>query len=675
MYNLIQVLTILVVAEISLGENFMADLNTRLDLFKECNVKITAEFEKTDWLPHGVPVTLFSPIQTKKMLYTRFGPWKSIFKPNLVIGFVFRFRETKCALDLIFHLSNEDFAYDDYRPNWYQDYEYMNDKYLVYVQNHTQYLSENLSTMWGKTIDIVDHRIFIWTVVLAFSGPGRLNQLVFQDVFFMCQACDKSLTQFASFGLESECLYSNLRSQMDITVVNIRRLIFWRKKPKVSYRKLPHSIALPFDESNIGREPDPNIYQFIVELINLSNVSVNHIVNRIQTDDRWARVAVYEQNPVPYETDGFNFYTCHTSDTFWSTAKLFWRPFQLSVWGGLCLCMVTNGVFLAGVKFLSTVNFYVPRFCTFIVLNLIEVGVQVSRILGQTTSTWILVAIWLLTSLVLTNSYKGLIISYLSVPWAPEQEWEYFHQMKDFKFYAALNERDSNYFWRICPIMPEDTNISCHHYFLTISTFGYHAYNYIIKSTALVPMSFDNIFVLPLNETDVFLKQLFHGDKLALVSYNSEIDRILMNLKDMNKRVTIFRGLENLWSHNKYWMFRKISYSQPQAVLVQFISSGIHQFWMYWLRDRKQKQHSLMTEGGSGPVPLSLGSNIFFVFVILIIGLVVSSMAVFTESIAKYMPRLKRLCIRQITSYTQNTPTYVCILKNSFSIFLRGQSR
>jgi len=65
--------------------------------------------------------------------------------------------------------------------------------------------------------------------------------------------------------------------------------------------------------------------------------------------------------------------------------------------------------------------------------------------------------------------------------------------------------------------------------------------------------------------------------------------------------------------------------------LVRLMASGIYQFWKYWLRDRKYIESKLRTESTALPDPLTLRSNVAFVFVIPIIGLSASVAALCME--------------------------------------------
>jgi len=129
-------------------------------------------------------------------------------------------------------------------------------------------------------------------------------------------------------------------------------------------------------------------------------------------------------------TEGFNFITCHTTDTFWSTASLFWKPYQPNVWLGIGTCILLTGCIVAVAKKRSAAEVFSPlKFLSSILFNLIDVSWNPGKFLKI---SGIIFPLWLLIGIVLTNSYKGLIISYLTAPWSPKQDWHYFHEMKDF---------------------------------------------------------------------------------------------------------------------------------------------------------------------------------------------------------------------------------------------------
>jgi len=145
--------------------------------------------------------------------------------------------------------------------------------------------------------------------------------------------------------------------------------------------------------------------------------------------------------------------------------------------------------------------------------------------------------------------------------------------------------------------------------------------------------------VFPRNESSLMLRKLAKGGKAAVIGLNSEIDEFLSTVTPEFQRITIFRGKENLWNHNKNWKFSTASYSQPRAELVQLMATGIYQFWKYWLHDSRYIVSRQKFEENANPLAISMSSNVTFVFVILVFGLAIAldRTALETETDAIYL--------------------------------------
>jgi len=83
---------------------------------------------------------------------------------------------------------------------------------------------------------------------------------------------------------------------------------------------------------------------------------------------------------------------------------------------------------------------------TIVVFNLMEVDVAPGNMSGHKAALTLFLAAWFLMVIILTNSYKGLIIAYLSVPWEPEQDYKYFDQLTGFQVYSRVPHiKDAEY--------------------------------------------------------------------------------------------------------------------------------------------------------------------------------------------------------------------------------------
>jgi len=193
---------------------------------------------------------------------------------------------------------------------------------------------------------------------------------------------------------------------------------------------------LRFDERNINRDPNPEFYQSMQDLLNRANIPDHEYAN-IHTV-QFGSYYLYDGLLVLQESEGFNFVTCYTSGTFWSIAELFQRPYQPLVWACVGVTLLVTVIVLVAAKLMSKLKFYTFRLVVHILFNLLEIGVSPGNIRGRVSGFKIIFTSWLLMGIILTNAYKGLIISYLSVPWAPRQDYNYFSQIENFSFYAHI---------------------------------------------------------------------------------------------------------------------------------------------------------------------------------------------------------------------------------------------
>jgi len=149
------------------------------------------------------------------------------------------------------------------------------------------------------------------------------------------------------------------------------------------------------------------------------------------------------------------------------------------------------------------------------------------------------------------------------------------------------------------------------------------------------------VYVFPPNESGIVNSEVTSDKKISIAGLNTEIDAILAQLTAEYPRTTFFRGKENLWSAMKHWMLQKGYTNQCRERLISFVMSGIYQFWKYWLRDRKYIESELQLLNPL-PIPLSLRSNIFIVFVILPFGLLIAAIGFTVENLRRF--KLRKLC-------------------------------
>jgi len=652
MAEIIWLVIIITLAKINLsnGNSIILGLNERLESFKICNTRITAQFSYIDWdYEHSsVPVTLRESFKDSYnlnwTLQLQYSMIDSVFNPSL--GSMFKYRKNICRLELIVHPSSTTLYSANYSPLTYDEYHYN-----VFIWYHREFERKFYPSDWDFMLS-THAWIYVWTVRQQFFKNSRDIHLLFQDILFLCIECTELFTvEIHPLNVPSQV--SDFKTEMHELAKEIRQQFYWIEPKPFKFSKACCRLNYPYDEVNIGQERGLDFYSYTISmLLKRSNSSMWRSINEFHLEE-----VSFSVNLVADEKEGFNFVTCHTSDTFWSIAALFWKPYQPEIWASIGITVLITLCLVFGIKILGKLTFSVTRLLTFIVFNLIEAGVRVSNLILNNTKFKILLATWLTMSVILTNSYKGLIIVYLSAPWTPAQDFNYFKEIQQFRIHSPVAAWKEMSFKEQCKDLQENpdlykVNSSCNEYLNTHSIFGQQAgqfYQYE-NFSGLEQNVFDeftnSIAAFLRSERHGVFRELANGGKVAIAGLNTEIDEILMEFKKDFKSVTLFRGKENLWSHNKHWSFKWLTYSRVQSKieLVRLINAGIYQFWKYWLRDRKYIVSELKLVDPP-PEPLSLGSNVFFVFVILIIGLVTSALVslleVFINQIVMYVVKSK----------------------------------
>jgi len=357
-------------------------LNERLEEFGTCNIGITTSYREIGVPAISVPIALIDT-KMRNRLGSSFQFWPPLLSFYRSARLLFKHREIICTLDLILQLGADQEKYD-----WhvrYRQYEYMNDKYLVFITHDLDIdtLVKDQQKIWGA-IYIPDHRIFVWTVVTDLYGKNDV-QFSLHHIYFICTS---SLDPHSNLGstsmspsvlrLKENVTDGKIRMQMDIFAASIRKQLFWIKPSRLSYRKLGRWIKLPYVERffNLNFFPSNDFIQFIKELLTRTNFTEVLNINEFSFGSPFS---VSDRLVIVDETDSFNFITCISSDTFWSIAELFWRPYQPPVWASLCFTLIGSAVFLATAHSFRKFESSPLKMFTSIIFNLIEVKVEIEN--------------------------------------------------------------------------------------------------------------------------------------------------------------------------------------------------------------------------------------------------------------------------------------------------------
>jgi len=271
----------------------------------------------------------------------------------------------------------------------------MEDKYLVVIHQHGRFTVQDLQNNWkgtsGYKVNIADHRVFIWTVTSNSRdkvGHG-IRGLYFQDTFFICKLCERYYSYCIVYVYRAQ--HVDKMAQIDAFTDKIRRELFWKPRPAFNYRKLGRGVSLPFDEKNLNRDPSKDLNKFMDDLLERANFSQAMDIFTFTYGS--LQINLFEGYPIPDETEGFNFITTLTSDSFWSIARVFSQPYQPLVWASLGLSILGSIFLLISVKMFGKSQFSGSRLTWLILLNLIEVSLSDGTVFGRKTALKILRAV------------------------------------------------------------------------------------------------------------------------------------------------------------------------------------------------------------------------------------------------------------------------------------------
>jgi len=253
------------------------------------------------------------------------------------------------------------------------------------------------------------------------------------------------------------------------------------------------------------------------------------------------------------ETEGFNFVTSITSDTFWSQAELFHLPYQPLVWIALGATLFTTGCLLAAVGKFGELK-QSSRYFVQILFQFIEVGIETRNIKRHKTPLKSLFGTWLLMADTLTNSYKRLLIPILSVPWELEQDYNYFRELRGFLFYSPVRPFDQASYWDFCAggaSIYASRNESCNYELLYSSAFTSLHQEMADGREKIRSMPGiiyrQRVRVFPRNESkEIYFRMSNNSEKVVIAGLNTEIDEIMRELKTDYPEIMVFRGKDNL---------------------------------------------------------------------------------------------------------------------------------
>ncbi|OXA37360.1 hypothetical protein Fcan01_27855 [Folsomia candida] len=235
------------------------------------------------------------------------------------------------------------------------------------------------------------------------------------------------------------------------------------KNMDIGYRtKAFHVVAAPLISNPFNRTGKLSIYQHLLQIIfSKANASLHFFPSPTNSGIYKPRISTLTlgrikltrsryRNSVPLKFDGYQFLTCH-SESFVSF-RFYVIPFQSVVWGSLMgtivILVVTVHLYQKYYE-VSFGNSFSPWL--FVLANIFEEAGHIPRITEHKTFFRLVLGGWILMSVVLTNCYNGLMISYLNSPLPKSKIPEKFQDLlcdeEDARIFKDYEERKNISIW------------------------------------------------------------------------------------------------------------------------------------------------------------------------------------------------------------------------------------
>ncbi|CAG7718783.1 unnamed protein product, partial [Allacma fusca] len=333
---------------------------------------------------------------------------------------------------------------------------------------------------------------------------------------------------------------------------------------------------------------------------------------------------------IPHFTS-FNFITSDSLKSVKIGFRLYFIPFDAFIWG----CTLSSILLMTLlVHRFGTMSQNLVLVAVSVLGNLVEQG---SKALNtskckKSNTNMILVPIWLLSGIIISNGYKGVLNMVYVADNEIRTEWKYLHEMSNFTLYLPL---DINYLSFIFNCYISRTNLCVKYCWSSGSDvfYGNTEFDVILtknRSRHLTPQQFH---CLNQNNFAESVQQKLTIEKTALVVYSHQLNFYWKEVEKVMRR----KGLK--FAHNgktlndptlgqphsiyaSHSFLEKYDYAGKRAKIA--VSSGLFLLWKKWHQIWNQRKFlDLRTKDSNEVVvrPLSLNSSFSLAFFALLWGL------------------------------------------------------
>ena len=355
------------------------------------------------------------------------------------------------------------------------------------------------------------------------------------------------------------------------------------------------------------------------------------LVNTLFKTDDYSKRDIGECYDFFHKVTSYNFITCDGLENQLLSFKAYVSPFQSMVWICIIVIFVCVSIFLSGLfKWIYLQDN--PPFTLLSILLEQPVSTAVSRGAGMK----ILLASVYMTSVVLTNSYRGIVTTSLTFPVTP----------KSLETFDEALVQGYN-FLQVLP--PYSVTIYNHSRWNALNSNASHqvALDFLnniaffkasISATLKLNSSVDLKFRKKLKDVTTRLRlpqnfpnmtseiELSKCNKTIYVDFDDNLDQIIFNMKSSDQANKMYRGKESFLKQSYAWRMERIDWDQNNVLEFRsqaITSSGIEQYWdnrlqVQALADLLRKLDNSTDEDGPQPLTKKFLLSILLIYLSLL---------------------------------------------------------
>ncbi|CAL8147404.1 unnamed protein product [Orchesella dallaii] len=515
------------------------------------------------------------------------------------------------------------------------------------------------------------------------SGFNNLHQIVLEkhpvEITFMCKFCDPNLGIFLDrHGSKGRYPYQDFTIAFtpDNNHLSLHSSLekLYIEATGDGKRYTYYKLALPWNIRKLGYHFEPTTWMKIISISKAENTfkvldlkpTLDEIILSILLEEtqaplierveKWTTTNLFPAlgavlnikyiSIIPIESAYYNFITCHWDSPLNLLAYV--QPFQWHVWlvlfASIWLTTFTIPFITAHLYSLNNESIRRINHCTiFLTLSFLitETIICAKELYGILRIRPIL-SLWLLTSIIITNAYKGQLNAKTTAP-SKLLKVETFQELSGFNLFSKrkcdpieiddgqyccefgadlitwlgdkLNKKD---FYRIISSTNKIDNITGR-----LPNIDFiKGYDFKTKTDGKIASLLPQLEILTTNDNDsVVYHAIQHCKRLAYVGKKSEIKTLLRELP-FSCRHPMYIGKDKLFEKISAWYIQPSGGNYLIRRFRYLEESGIYYFWKKWVDIDYHPRQRCTTEGFQA---MSIHSNSIVIFFMFVFGTVIAA--------------------------------------------------